>query len=128
MTQDSTSNDTGGASLSPGDIEHFKERLNTQRDTLLQKIASLEQTLAAPEEHDEAMQERGDDALFLRGRDDAWDQLRFVREDLARVERALARIDAGTYGVSEVSGKPIPRNRLEVLPSATTLVDESPPK
>jgi RNA polymerase-binding transcription factor DksA len=39
---------------------------------------------------------------------------------------ALNRIDDGTYGVSEVSGKPIPIERLEAVPYATTLVDEEP--
>ena len=35
-----------------------------------------------------------------------------------------ARIADGTYGLSAVSGKPIPLERLEALPYATTLVDE----
>jgi RNA polymerase-binding transcription factor DksA len=42
------------------------------------------------------------------------------------VKRALDRIEQGTYGLSEVSGKPIPIERLEAVPSATTLVDERP--
>jgi RNA polymerase-binding transcription factor DksA len=126
--KDSASQHAGGTPLAPSDIEHFKERLDAQRDTLQHQIASLEQAIASPDVYDEAMQERGDDALFLRGRDDNWDQLHFARAELARVDRALARIAAGTYGVSEVSGKPIPRERLEALPSATTLVDETPPK
>lgn len=45
-------------------------------------------------------------------------------QPLAQVKKALARIDAGTYGVSQVSGKPIPIDRLEAVPSATTLVNE----
>ena len=114
--------------LTPTDTEHFKRRLEAQRETLQQRIASLEQTIAAPDEYLEAMQERGDDALLLRTRDDVWDQLAFARDELTRVERALARITAGTYGVSEVSGKPIPRERLEALPTATTLVDETAPQ
>jgi len=43
---------------------------------------------------------------------------------LAQVERALQRMDEGTYGLSEVSGRPIPLERLEVLPWATTTVDD----
>jgi RNA polymerase-binding transcription factor DksA len=39
----------------------------------------------------------------------------------------LSRIKDGTYGVSEVSGKPIPKERLEAVPYATTLVDEPSP-
>jgi DnaK suppressor protein len=41
-----------------------------------------------------------------------------LREELAAVERAEARLAAGTYGVSIESGEPIPDKRLEVLPTA----------
>ncbi|MBV9279474.1 MAG: hypothetical protein JOZ41_05290 [Chloroflexi bacterium] len=116
------------APLTSADIDHFKERLDVQRESLLQRIASLEQAMASSGEYEEAAQERGDDALFLQAHDDQWDQLRFARDELALVDRALARIAAGTYGVSEVSGKPIPHERLEALPSATTLVEEAPPQ
>jgi DnaK suppressor protein len=47
-------------------------------------------------------------------------------ERLARVERALAKIEAGTYGVSDLSGLPIPRDRLEAVPEAIcTLAEEN---
>jgi DnaK suppressor protein len=46
-------------------------------------------------------------------------------ERLARVDRALAKISAGTYGLSDVSGQPIARERLEALPEAIcTLAEE----
>src|SRR5689334_24078534 len=41
-----------------------------------------------------------------------------LREELARVERAEARLAAGTYGLSVESGDPIPDKRLEALPTA----------
>jgi DnaK suppressor protein len=45
---------------------------------------------------------------------------------LVRVERALAKIEEGTYGLSDVSGLPIPRDRLEAVPEAIcTLAEES---
>ena len=40
------------------------------------------------------------------------------------LDAALARIEQGTYGYSEVSGRPIPRERLEAIPWATVLVEE----
>jgi len=45
-------------------------------------------------------------------------------EQLAAVERAEARLAAGTYGLSIESGKPIPDERLEALPTAERTVDE----
>jgi DnaK suppressor protein len=47
-----------------------------------------------------------------------------LREELAAVERAEARLAAGTYGLSIESGKPIPDERLEALPTAERTVEE----
>jgi len=107
------------------DIDHFKQQLQAQQKELRQRIAALNQDLASPDHWVEAEDERGDDAVFLRNRDDDWDRLAFTQAELAQVEKALARIGAGTYGISEVSGKPIPRERLEADPAATTLVGET---
>lgn len=41
---------------------------------------------------------------------------------LRKVERALARIEDGTYGICESCGQPIPLARLEVLPYSTECV------
>jgi len=41
-----------------------------------------------------------------------------LREQLEAVERAEERLAAGTYGVSIVSGEPIPDERLEIFPTA----------
>lgn len=45
-------------------------------------------------------------------------------ERLSRVERALRKIEEGTYGFSDVSGKPIPEARLEATPDAINTVQE----
>lgn len=37
---------------------------------------------------------------------------------LERVDRALRKIEEGTYGLSDISGQPIPRERLEAIPEA----------
>jgi DnaK suppressor protein len=47
-----------------------------------------------------------------------------LRDELAALERAEARLAAGTYGVSIESGKPIPDERLEALPTAERTVEE----
>jgi len=47
-----------------------------------------------------------------------------LREDLAAVERAEARLAAGTYGLSVESGEPIPDERLEAIPTAERTADE----
>jgi DnaK suppressor protein len=47
-----------------------------------------------------------------------------LREDLAAVERAEARLAAGTYGLSIESGQPIPDERLEAIPTAERTAEE----
>ena len=47
-----------------------------------------------------------------------------LREELAAVERAEARLVAGTYGLSIDSGQPIPDERLEAIPTAERTAEE----
>ncbi len=47
------------------------------------------------------------------------------RTILHQIEAALKRIDDGTYGLSEISGEPIPTERLDALPYATMTVIEA---
>jgi DnaK suppressor protein len=47
-----------------------------------------------------------------------------LRQELEAVERAEARVADGTYGLSIESGKPIPDERLEALPTAERTADE----
>jgi RNA polymerase-binding transcription factor DksA len=47
-----------------------------------------------------------------------------ARQTIEDIDAALERIKIGTYGYSEVSGLPIPRERLEALPETTVLAAE----
>lgn len=47
-----------------------------------------------------------------------------LRAQLAALERAEARLVAGTYGFSVASGDPIPDERLEAFPTAELTVEE----
>jgi len=47
-----------------------------------------------------------------------------LRRQLAAVERAEQRLTAGMYGLSVESGRPIPDERLEALPTAERTVEE----
>lgn len=48
---------------------------------------------------------------------------RSVTKALADVDRALAKIADGTYGVCDRCGKPIPAPRLDALPAAALCMD-----
>ena len=43
---------------------------------------------------------------------------------LRAIERALQKIEEGTYGLSDMSGEPIPQARLESMPEAVLTVEE----
>jgi DnaK suppressor protein len=48
-----------------------------------------------------------------------------MRDRLAAIDRALRRLDEGTYGRSVRSGVPIPDERLEADPAAELTVEEA---
>jgi DnaK suppressor protein len=43
---------------------------------------------------------------------------------LTQVERALKKIEEGSYGISDVSGDPIPKERLDAIPEAINTLSE----
>jgi DnaK suppressor protein len=49
--------------------------------------------------------------------------VRALRSNLLDVERALAKMDGGTYGIREVCGGRISQERLEALPWAVLCID-----
>jgi DnaK suppressor protein len=42
---------------------------------------------------------------------------------LDRIDRALAKLEDGTYGTCESCGRPIPEKRLEAMPDSVTCVE-----
>jgi DnaK suppressor protein len=56
-------------------------------------------------------------------RDFALNLLSQEQDALYEIEEALKRVDAGTYGICEMSGKPIPQARLEAIPFARFTVE-----
>ena len=48
-----------------------------------------------------------------------------LRGELDEAERALAKLDDGTYGICETCGEPIPPARLEAMPAARFCIDHA---
>ena len=61
--------------------------------------------------------------LTAQGEDDAITES--LRTRLDTIDRALHRLDDGTYGRSTVSGEPIPDERLEADPAAELTIEEA---
>ena len=110
------------------DIRRFEERLKAERDAIESRIAANRRGIQETVRDESGVGDFEDEADLLYEREAEIGENSRDRKELAQVDRALERIQHGTYGRSEVSGKPIPVERLEALPYATTLVDERPPE
>jgi len=102
------------------DPERARELLAGERERIVRTLARLgHQDTGEPAEDNPAnlasdlYQDELDEGLA----DD-------LREELAAVERAEARLVGGTYGLSIESGKPIPDERLEARPAAERTAEE----
>src|SRR5262249_37240850 len=99
-----------------------KELLEQEREQVEAELSALGRE--GPEEGDERI-EPGDmnsEGLYQDEVDAG--RAQDLEAKLAAVERAEARIEAGTYGLSIVSGEPIPDQRLEAQPTAELTVEE----
>jgi DnaK suppressor protein len=95
------------------------------RELLARERARIEGELRgiAPDADGDA-EATGDDAAELTEAELDAGQGEDLRADLAAVERAEQRLADGTYGISIVSGEPIPDARLEAAPWAERTVEE----
>ena len=114
--------------LRSDDIRRFEERLKAERDAIESRIAANKRGIRETVRDESGVGDVEDEADLLYEREAEIGENSRDRQELAKVKRALERIQQGTYGLSEVSGKPIPIERLEALPYATTLVDERRPE
>ncbi len=107
-------------------IAQQKQRLQDLKAELERVREGLEedQRFRAEEEEDFTQHDSGDmsQSLFTREVDATVEQQ--VERRLENVERALQKIDEGTYGLSDDSGEPIPKGRLEAVPEAVRTVEE----
>ena len=99
-----------------------KEKLLQLRDAMVDSMAGVAQdTLRSRAEGSEAsafgmhQADAGSDAY---DRDFALSLLSQEQDALYEIDQALKRIELGTYGICEMSGKPIPHARLEAIPFA----------
>jgi DnaK suppressor protein len=104
------------------DSQRAHELLAKERLRIEQAIAARsEQDVQAAEEQEEPG-ERGSEDLYEKEVQVGTEA--DLAEQLGALERAEARLGAGTYGLSVDSGQPIPDARLEALPTAERTVEE----
>jgi len=107
--------------LTPQDVERLGARLRAEYDQLVAMHADSRPDADAPrpDPGDEA-----DQAEPLSRQTVSLSHADADHRRLAQVKRALRKLEEGSYGLSDLSGAPIPLERLEAIPWATANVDE----
>jgi len=109
------------------DENRARALLRSERGEVLNLLADAEEAGREDREtEDEQGQEDVSDAaqpLTAQGMDDAIAES--LRDRLAKIDRALQRLDDGTYGRSVRSGVAIPDERLEADPAAELTIEEA---
>ncbi|MGW9449213.1 TraR/DksA family transcriptional regulator [Streptomyces sp. NPDC055632] len=123
----------GELAVRPGEDPWTPEEVAEARDGLQAEVLRLRSELAhSQEELTGLMRDSGDGA----GDDQADTGTKNItrehelalaanaREMLEQTEHALERLDAGTYGLCEVCGRPIGKARMQAFPRATLCVED----
>ena len=101
------------------DADRARELLAAERERIEQAIAEL-----GSENSGESAEPGDRDSEDLYQQEFDATRAGDLRDQLAAVERAEARLADGTYGLSVESGEPIPDARLEAVPAAERTVAE----
>ena len=104
------------------DSDRARELLSTERTRIEQALATLQGEGA--QESDDRVQPGDRDSENLYQDEFDAGRAEDLRSQLDAVERAEARLEAGTYGLSIESGEPIPDGRLEAVPTAELTLEE----
>ena len=119
-----------GTKVSKKDHKHFEERLLEERARLVKELGYLEQNVLKQSQRDSAgdlsgysfhMADLGTDAME---REKAFLFASAEGRALYDVDEALRRLYNGQYGICEMCGQPIARERLEVVPHARLCIKD----
>jgi DnaK suppressor protein len=112
------------------ELADLAERLRAERDDLADQLSTIEDQSFATTQSDLSGDVGVDDesadagtATFEREKELSIEQN--VRDLIAKIERALKRIDNGTFGVCEICGKQIEKARLKALPYADLCIKDA---
>ena len=104
------------------DAERAGELLAVERARLEERLAAL--VTEGPLEASDRIEPGDKDSEDLYQDESNAGRAEDLGAQLAAVERAEARLAAGTYGLSVESGEPIPDARLEAVPTAERTIEE----
>lgn len=115
----------GDKALDQEFIQKQRTRLEEMKAELLQMNEGLEEDERerSEDEQDYTEHDVGDmsQSLFTREMDNTVS--RQLESRLRDIERALEKIEEGTYGICDETGEPIPKERLEAVPEAIYTIE-----
>ncbi|MGX1514486.1 TraR/DksA family transcriptional regulator [Streptomyces collinus] len=127
-----TAADPGDLAVRPGEepwtpqeVEEARGELQSEADRLRTEIDTSERSLQGMmrDSGDGAGDDEADTGSKNITREHELALAATAREVLTQTERALDRLDAGTYGLCENCGKPIGKARMQAFPRATLCVE-----
>ncbi|HHH12337.1 MAG TPA: hypothetical protein ENJ77_00485 [Candidatus Moranbacteria bacterium] len=114
-------------SLTQEQLEHFKQKLLAEKSRLEDELSRFARKDESGDYHTEFPEDIGsrndENASEVEEYADNLALEQSLEGQLREVNDALARIEKGTYGVCEKTGREIPLERLEAYPAARTVVD-----
>jgi RNA polymerase-binding transcription factor len=102
-----------------------RELLRAERSEVATLLRSTEEAARVDDQASDIPEDFGDAGLPLTEEANDEAVAAQLRDRLGAIDRALARLEAGTYGRSVLSGKPIPDERLEADPAAELTIEEA---
>ena len=110
------------------DLNHFRDLLIEERKRLEEELEQVrnrhtDMDNALPEEGEGGDEDTADLASAMQDKEFDLSVEDEITDILNQVDRAFQKFEEGTYGICDVSGKPIPPNRLEAIPYATLTVE-----
>jgi DnaK suppressor protein len=116
--------------LTKAEVEELRASLLREQQELQSQLAELEATSFAGTQSDysgeTALDEEYADsgtATFERERDLSVENN--VRDLLDKIDKALSRMDEGTFGICERCGRPIEKARIKALPYASLCIKDA---
>jgi len=108
--------------LTKTEMNRFKKRLESMRDELMISLKMSTEEVKKPDEATGYSQHQADQGTDDFDRHINLEVAGKEFELLRQIERALEKLDDGSYGICDLSGEEIPKARLEAIPYAITTV------
>jgi DnaK suppressor protein len=109
--------------LTKSEIQKFKKQLEALRGQISHSLNNCTAEVKKPDEATGYSQHQADQGTDDFDRRISLEVTSQEFQVLRLIERALEKIEEGTFGVCDYSGNEIPKKRLEAMPYANTTVE-----